>query len=115
MTSSPHDSMFKWAFESPPDAAALLHELLPPAVREVIAWETLHDASGSFVDVTLGAGHSDLLFEARLRTSARSLAYLLIEHQSTEDPSMPLRMLTYQTQLWGRLRKKAQQEQPGAH
>jgi hypothetical protein len=113
MTSRPHDSLFKWAFESPQDAAALLRELLPPAVREAIAWETLEDASGSFVDVALAAGHSDLLFAARLRTSERSLAYLLIEHQSTDDPDMPLRMLSYQSQLWGRLRK-ARREPPGA-
>jgi flagellar biosynthesis/type III secretory pathway protein FliH len=116
MTSRPHDSLFKWAFESPSDAAALLRELLPPPVRDAIAWETLGDASGSFVDVTLGEGHSDLLFAARLRTRERALAYLLIEHQSTDDPDMPLRMLSYQTQLWGRLRK-AQREQkapPGA-
>ena len=105
----PHDALFKWAFESPADAAALLRELLPPAIREAIAWETLDDARGSFIDAALADRHSDLLFEARLRTRRPAFAYLLLEHQSTDDPLMPLRMLSYQTRLWSRLCK----EQPG--
>jgi hypothetical protein len=93
------------AFEAPPDATALLRELLPPSVREAIAWETLEGAGGSFVDRALADRHSDLLFVARLRTREPMLAYLLLEHQSTNDPAMPLRMLAYETRLWSRLRK----------
>jgi hypothetical protein len=110
MSSRPHDALFKSAFESPQDAAALLRELLPQPLREAIAWETLESASGSFVDLALADHHSDLLFAARLRTGAPSLVYLLLEHQSTCDPVMPLRMLSYQARIWGRFRK----EQPGA-
>ena len=105
MTARPHDALFKWAFEAPTDAAALLRELLPPTISEAIAWETLEDARASFVDLTLGDQHGDLLFAARLRTGEPDFAYLLLEHQSTDDAAMPLRMLSYQTQIWARFRK----------
>jgi hypothetical protein len=105
MSLHPHDALFRWAFEDPAAAAALLRELLPPAVCEAIAWETLESAGGSYVDRALADRHSDLLFAARLQTREPARAYLLLEHQSTDDPVMPLRMLGYQTRLWERLLK----------
>jgi hypothetical protein len=110
MTTRPHDALFKWMFEAPVDAAALLRELLPPTVSEAIVWETVERELGSFVDTALADRHNDRLFLARLRTGEPGIAYLLLEHQSTGDPAMPLRMLAYQLQLWARFRK----ENPGA-
>jgi hypothetical protein len=105
MIARPHDALFKSAFETPADAAALLRELLPAALRELIAWDTLHRESGSFVDPALADYHSDLLFSARLRTDAAELVHVLLEHQSTADPAMPLRTLSYRTRIWNRSRK----------
>jgi hypothetical protein len=105
MTPRPHDALFKAAFEAPADAAALLRELLPAALRDLIAWDTLHAESGSFVHPALADHHSDLLFSAPLRTDAPELIHVLLEHQSTADPAMPLRTLTYQTRIWNRSRK----------
>ena len=110
MMTRPHDALFKWAFESPEDAAALLRELLPIAVREAIAWDTLDRDLGSFIDRTFASRHNDLLFSARLRTGEPGLVFLLLEHQSTADPTMPQRMLSYQSRIWDRFRK----EQPRA-
>jgi hypothetical protein len=106
MTPRPHDALFKSAFEAPADAAALLRELLPAALRELIAWDTLHGEPGSFVDPELADHHSDLLFSARLRTMPPALIQILLEHQSTADPGMPLRTLSYCTRVWNRLRKE---------
>ncbi|HEX7843517.1 MAG TPA: Rpn family recombination-promoting nuclease/putative transposase [Kofleriaceae bacterium] len=105
MTPRPHDALFKSAFEAPADAAALLRELLPAGLRAVIAWDTLHGEPGSFVHPALADQHSDLLFSARLRTEDSALVHILLEHQSTTDPAMPLRTLTYQTRIWNRFRK----------
>jgi predicted transposase YdaD len=102
MTPRPHDALFKSAFESPSTAAALLRELLPGAVRSAIAWRTLSGERGSFVDALLADHHSDLLFSARLRAGKRELVYFLLEHQSANDPTMPLRMLSYQSRIWDR-------------
>lgn len=110
MTSRPHDALFKAAFESPSGAAALLRELLPPAVRDAIDWDSLDHDRGSFVDESLDDHHSDLLFSARLRAGPPDLVYLLLEHQSTTDPAMPLRWLTYQVRLCDRFRR----DRPGA-
>jgi predicted transposase YdaD len=102
MTKRPHDALFKWAFEAPADAAALLRELLPAAVRDAIVWSTLDRERGSFVDRTLADRHNDLLFSARLRAGAPRRIFLLLEHQSTADPAMPRRMLSYQSRIWDR-------------
>src|SRR4029079_8912785 len=39
MVPRPHDALFKSAFEAPADAAALLLELLPVVLCELVAWE----------------------------------------------------------------------------
>src|SRR4249920_3840362 len=106
MTPRPHDALFKSAFEAPADAVALLRELLPAVLRELIAWDTLHGERGSFVDPALADHHTDLLFSARLRTDAAELIHILLEHQSTADPAMPLRALSYRTRVWNRFRKE---------
>jgi hypothetical protein len=102
MTPRPHDALFKSAFEAPADAAALLRELVPPAVRAGVVWETLDGEPGSFIDPLLADQHSDLVFSARLRTGQSALVYFLLEHQSTDEPTMPLRMLSYQNRIWDR-------------
>jgi predicted transposase YdaD len=106
MTKRPHDALFKSAFEAPAVAAALLREVLPAAVRAVVAWNTLDGKGGSFVDATLADQHSDLLFSARLRMGKPKLVYFLLEHQSTRDPKMPLRMLSYQNRIWDRFARE---------
>jgi hypothetical protein len=47
------------------------------------------------VDPELRETESDLLFTARLRTGRPLLLYVLLEHQSSVDPWMALRMLRY--------------------
>jgi flagellar biosynthesis/type III secretory pathway protein FliH len=101
-----HDALFKAAFDEPAAAATLLRELMPPAVRAAVVWETLRRERGSFVDKRLVGRHSDLLFSARLRTGKLKLVYFLLEHQSTSDPTMPLRILSYQSRIWERFIKK---------
>lgn len=109
MTARPHDALFKAAFEAPAAAAALLRALLPAEAGDAIAWDTLSRDNASFVDAALVDSHSDLLFSARLRTSATALIYLLLEHQSTGDPTMPLRGMSYQVRIWERSRKQQPQ------
>ncbi|HWO26024.1 MAG TPA: Rpn family recombination-promoting nuclease/putative transposase [Kofleriaceae bacterium] len=110
MPAGPHDALFRWAFEAPAAAAGLVRGLVPRPIRDAIAWDTLAGASGAFVDLVHGARHNDLLFTAQLRVAAAAPAFLLLEHQSTADPAMPLRVLAYQTRIWARCRKA----QPGS-
>src|SRR3954464_1795657 len=105
MTARPHDALFKSAFEAPVAAAVLLRAVLPAEARTAGARDTLSRHSGAFIDVARVAHHSDLLFSARLRASETAWLYLLLEHQSTGDPAMPLRGLSYQVRIWERSRK----------
>jgi len=106
MTKRPHDALFKWAFEAPAAAAALLCELLPPDIRDAIAWSSLQAEPGSFVDRALADRHNDLLFSARLRAREPRRIFLLLEHQSTADADLPRRVLSYQDRIWDRFRKE---------
>ena len=105
MLPHPHDALFMAAFEEPAHAAALLRELVPASVGALIDWDTLRGETGSFVEPALAKRHSDLVFSARLRTGTQSLAYVILEHQSTGDRTMPLRALTYEVRIWNRVRK----------
>lgn len=105
MTDKPHDALFKAAFEKPEHAAGMFRSLLPAPVVEAIAWETIARESGSFIDPELADRQSDLLFSVEIR-GGRALLYLLLEHQSTNDPDMLLRMLTYSARVLERFRKE---------
>lgn len=104
MTETPHDALFKAAFETPSDAATLLRGVLAPDIVDAIAWDTLATVRGSFVDAELAGRHADLLFSAALGEQ-RVLIHVLLEHQSTNDPEMPLRVLIYLVRIWERFRK----------
>jgi predicted transposase/invertase (TIGR01784 family) len=109
MTSTPHDALFKAAFENPEDAAGLFRSVLPPTIVQAIAWDTVAGEPGSFIDPELAPGYSDLLFSVELR-GGHAFLYLLLEHQSTSDPDMPLRMLVYLVRIWERFRKHYKDE-----
>jgi Putative transposase, YhgA-like len=114
MTPRPHDALFKSAFEDPAAAGALLRELMPPEIREAIAWDTVVASSAEIIDAALRDRHGDLLFSARVRASDTASLHLLLEHQSSGDPAMPLRILSYEVRLWERLRR-AQRRKGPAH
>jgi predicted transposase YdaD len=93
--SGPHDLFVRYTFGHPERAAAELRAALPAHVVSEVDWASLRRESGSVVDPELRETESDLLFTARLRTGHLLLLYVLLEHQSTVDPWMALRMLRY--------------------
>ncbi len=102
MTSTPHDALFKAVFERPEHAGALLRSVLPGAIVGAIDWATISLDSGTHVNSSLAETRSDLLFSVRL---AGVQAYLLLEHQSGNDNSMPLRVMDCVVQLCRRQQK----------
>lgn len=103
MTKFPHDALFKSVFQQPENAAAELQHVLPAEHVSAIDWSTLKLEPGSFVDEKLADQHSDLLFSVTARASGeRVLVYLLFEHQSTSEPKMALRLLSYMVSIWER-------------
>jgi predicted transposase YdaD len=93
--SGPHDLFVRYTFGHPERAAAELRAVLPAHVVSEVDWASLRRESGSVVDPELRETESDLLFTAQLRTGHPLLLYVLLEHQSTVDPWMALRMLRY--------------------
>jgi predicted transposase YdaD len=101
--SGPHDLFARFTFGHPERAAAELRAVLPAHVVSQVDWSSLRREPGSVVDPELRETESDLLFTARLRTGRSLLLYVLLEHQSTVDRWMALRMLRYvvrQVERW---------------
>jgi predicted transposase/invertase (TIGR01784 family) len=94
-----NDGFFKAIFSQPEHATAFFKSHLPLPIVARIDWQSLTVIPGSFVKSSLQQVHSDLLFSARM-DERETLLYLLFEHQSTPDPSMPLRLLGYMTEIF---------------
>jgi hypothetical protein len=96
---TPHDALFKAVFSEPESALALVRSALAPELAAAIDPASLRPCPASFVDAELRQVHRDLLFTAKL-AGEDVLVYLLLEHQSTVDPLMPLRLLRYVMRVW---------------
>ncbi|ATB40543.1 transposase [Cystobacter fuscus] len=93
----------RYTFGRPERAEAELRAVLPARLFSAVDWSSLRLEPGSVVDPELRETESDLLFTARLRTGRPLLLYVLLEHQSTVDRWMALRMLRYvvrQVERW---------------
>lgn len=104
MTMTPHDSLFKAVFSQPERAAEELRHVLAPELAASIDFTTLRHEQGSFVDEELREHHTDLLLSAAIAGRTVRI-YVLFEHQSSVDPWMPLRLLTYMLRVWEALRQ----------
>jgi predicted transposase/invertase (TIGR01784 family) len=101
-TPPPHDALFKAAFGQPDLARSELELVLPLEVQAHLDLPTLEVCPGSFVDEDLRHTHTDLLYRVKTRRGGDALVYLLMEHQSTFDARMPLRLLRYMVRIWDR-------------
>jgi predicted transposase YdaD len=86
----------------PEMARKFFQEHLPAHIARQVDWGTLKLHPTSFVKRTLEQSHADLVFGARmLNSDDREIRiYLLLEHQTTPDALMPLRMLGYLTEMY---------------
>jgi hypothetical protein len=70
---------------------------------------TLAVCPGSFLDDELRSTHADVLYTVRTTTEQEALVYVLFEHQSSHDATMPFRLLRYMVRIWERW----QRDHPG--
>ncbi len=96
---TPHDSVFRRVFGVPANAASQLRAVLPPDLAGRLDLGRLAPVPGSFVDEALKWRHSDVLFTAPL-DGRDAFVYVLVEHQSSDDPLMAFRVLRYVTRIW---------------
>jgi len=97
----PNDKLLKATFSSPENARAFFENQLPPELVAALDWNSLALEPSSFIDPQFASSESDLLFHITLQQSEAFL-YLLFEHQSSEDPRMALRLLSYILRIWER-------------
>ena len=102
----PHDHLFRTVFSEPEEAVALLRAYLPPTVGRTLKWSTLTVQDGRFVDERLRGSESDLLYAIEREAGDAAWLYVLLEHQSTADRWMRVRLLTYCCRIWDRGRQQ---------
>ena len=108
----PHDHLFRAVFGKETEAAGLLQAHLPPAISDELVWSSLKWQSVSFIDDRLRDSESDLLYAVRRKASgAPAWIYVLLEHQSTPDPWLRLRLLKYSCRIWERDRARFPKEE----
>lgn len=95
-----HDSLFRQAFAHPARAAGVLRAALPAEVATRIDWDGLQPAPASFVDQVLQQSHVDLVFHARFHGDGDALLWLMLEHQSTVERWMALRVVEGEGRMW---------------
>ncbi len=100
----PNDKLLKATFSVPENARAFFENHLPADLAAALEWSSLALEACTFIDPQFASSESDLLFHIRLHQSDAFL-YLLFEHQSTEDPRMALRLLSYIVRIWERFAK----------
>ena len=101
----PHDNAYKNLFTHPQVVQDLLRGFVHEDWVQEIDFSTLEKASGSYVSDDLRDREDDIIWRVRRRDTWFYI-YLLIEFQSTDDPWMALRLMTYVGLLYQDLIKR---------
>ena len=109
--STPHDNLFRSVFGDTAEASALLRAHLPQPISGQLLWSTLALQPVGFIDDRLRDSESDLLYLIRRKADAAPVwLYVLLEHQSTPDAWLRLRLLKYSIRIWERDRRRTPTE-----
>ena len=108
MSTTPHDTLVKAILGRPEYAAAALRSIVPTALVGALDWSALRQEDAEFVRVEGGTRCSDLLFAVPFLAEGvtseepprEALVYVLLEHQSTPDSLMALRLFVYVARLF---------------
>ena len=93
-----HDRAFKALFSPPEAALPILRAALPPALIDAIDPGSLVPGPTDFVNDELEEDHRDLLLSATIK--GQHALFYFVEHQSTVQRFMSLRLLRYVLKVW---------------
>ena len=96
------DRSIRWLLRDNAYVQALV-KLVAPQLLPFINFSRGMPQNRSFISKALEERESDVLLRVPFQHTAEDeelLIYILIEHQSTADPLMGLRMLSYMVQIW---------------
>ena len=107
-----HDENYKKIFAFPRVIEDLLRAFVPGDWLEEVDFATLNKLSTEYISDDLLKRHGDNVWRMRLRKNWLYLL-LLVEFQSTDDPLMALRILTYTGLLYQELARNGQLDAEG--
>ena len=100
------DRSARWLFQHWENVKGLL-EILAADLAKLIDFQRLNQLNRSYIPDNLREQESDLVFRVPFRDGSEELEiYILIEHQSTVDPTMGFRLLFYMTHIWDAQRRE---------
>ena len=110
--SKPHDHLFRAVFREETEATGLLRAYLSEAVSRELLWSSIEVQAVSFIDDRLRESESDLLYAIQRKAGGAPVwLYVLLEHQSTPDVWLRLRLLKYSIRIWERDRRRHPKEE----
>ena len=93
-TPTPHDAIFKKFFGNIEVVNTFFEAYLPEKIKKKCDFSTLKIEPGSFIDDDLSQHHSDILYSLKI-DGHKGYVYINVEHQSTPQELMPIRMFRY--------------------
>ena len=107
------DRSSKWLIRQREHLEALIRMLFKK-IADALDFERSEQLNRSFISDELRSQESDMVFKVPFRTPMQEhqevIIYLLIEHQSTVDRAMGLRLLSYMVQIWMEERRDWQEK-----
>ena len=104
MPNNPHDKVFKVSLSDLELARELIVNYLPNELVKQIDFKSLKLAPSAFHNKKLSKSEADILYSCNLLASGKSIKpayiYILIEHQSSQDKLLPLRIHEYTLSIW---------------
>ncbi|AIL13759.1 hypothetical protein IM40_10170 (plasmid) [Candidatus Paracaedimonas acanthamoebae] len=103
---SPHDRYIRSVFTNPKVVREFFEANLPEKVKEAIDLSNIEPQKESFIDDKLKQQISDILFATKFNNEEGYL-YVLLEHASTPDKMLPLRLVKYMSAIVDQHLKKS--------
>jgi hypothetical protein len=101
LVASPHDVFFRAIFSRPDEAAGLVRFMLPAPLGDALDPSSIRVLSPTHIDSSLRASQSDIVVAARL--AGREVRFVaILEHRSTVESRMALRLWRYSGEAWAR-------------
>jgi predicted transposase/invertase (TIGR01784 family) len=95
---SHHDKFFKKMMADKRVATEFFETYLPESIRSSVDLDSLSFSKESYLDEDLKTHITDIVYHAKIEGQEGYLV-ILVEHQSTVDDHMPLRLLEYTTKV----------------
>ena len=90
-----HDLFFRKAMSNKLASREFMNSHLPETLKKLVDTSSLHLEQESFVEDELKNSISDVLFSVKLNDGSDGYIYILLEHQSSSDKWMALRLQKY--------------------